>query len=92
MRVEGYHKEYREEVTRRLTDIDVGQFSVEDGWRSWPDEVKGTSAAENTIGPRRKKHRPLISKTTESLVQERKKAKAAKDQFASRSQLEIYRT
>ena len=49
-------KEYREEVTRRFTGIDMAQYSVEEGWRSWPDAVKG--AAENTIGPRKKKHRP----------------------------------
>ena len=83
---ESYLKEYRKEVSRRFTDIDMTQCSVEEDWRSWRDVVKGV--AENTIGPRKKRHRAWISKTTESLVLERKKAKAAKDQFASRSRLE----
>ncbi|KAL9974901.1 hypothetical protein ACROYT_G012003 [Oculina patagonica] len=53
------------------------------------DVVKG--AAEDTIGRRKKrKHRAWISKTTESLVQERKKAKAVIDQFASRRKFEKY--
>ncbi len=53
------------------------------------DVVKG--AAEDTIGRRKKrKHRAWISNTTESLVQERKKAKAVIDQFASRRKLEKY--
>ena len=83
--------EYQEEVSRKFTDIDMAQCSVEEGWRSWRDAIKGV--AENTIGPRKKRQRAWISiKTTESLVLERKKAKAAKDQFASRSQLEKYRT
>ena len=65
-------------------------FFVEEGGRSWRDALK--SAAENTIGPRKKKHRPWISKTTKSLVFEIQKAKVAKDQFTSRSRLQKYRT
>ena len=45
-----------------------------------------------TIGPRKKRHRRWISKTTKSLELERQKAKVAKDQLASRSRLEKYRT
>ena len=60
-------------MTRRFTGIDMAQYFVEEGWRSWRDAVKG--AAENTIGPRKKEHRPWISKTTKSLVLERQKAK-----------------
>ena len=66
----------------------MAQYSVEEGWRSWRDAVKG----ENTIGPRKKKHRPWISRTTKSLVLERQKAKVAEDQLASRSRLQKYRT
>ena len=90
LRDESYLKEYREDVNRRFTGIDMAQCSVEEGWRSWWDTVKGT--AEYTIGPRKKRHRPWISKTTKSLELERQKAKVAKDQLASRSQLEKYRT
>ena len=61
LRGESYLKEYQEEVTR-FTGIDMAQCSVEEGWRSWRDAVKG--AAEYTIGPRKKRHRPWISKTT----------------------------
>ena len=85
LRDESYLKECREEVTRRFTGIDMAQCSVEEGWRSWRDAVKG--AAEYTIGPRKKRHRPWISKTTKLLVLERQKAKVAKDQLASRSRL-----
>ena len=80
---ESYLKEYWEEVSRRFTDIDMARCSMEEGGRSWLDAVEG--AAENTIGPRKKRHRAWISKTTESLVLERKKANASNDQFASRS-------
>ena len=68
LRDESYLKEYREEVTRRFkfTGIDMAQCSVEEGWRSWRDAVKG--AAETIIGPRQKRYRPWISKTTKSLV------------------------
>ena len=66
----------------------MAQCSVEEGLRSCRDAVKG--AAENIIGPTR--DRAWICKTTESLVMERMKAKAAKDQFASRSRLQKYRT
>ena len=62
LRDESYLKEYREEVTRRFTGIDMAQGSVEEGWRSWRDAVK--EAAEYNIGPRKKRHRPWISKTT----------------------------
>ena len=90
LRDESYLKEHREELTRRFTGINISQCSVEEGWWSWWDAVKG--AAENTIGPRKKRHRPWISKTTKSLVLERQKAKVAEDQVASRSRLEKYRT
>ena len=88
LRDESYLKEYREQVTRRFTGINMAQCSVEEGWRSWRDAVKGTG--EYTIGPRKKRNRPLISKTTKSLVLERQKAKVAKDQLARRSWLEKY--
>ena len=90
LRDESYLKEYREEVTRRFTGIDMAQGSVEESWRSWRDVVKG--AAEYTIGPRKKRHRPWISKTTKLLVSKRQKAKVAKARLASRSRLEKYRT
>ena len=32
---ESYLKEYREEVTRMFTGIDMAQGSLEEGWRSW---------------------------------------------------------
>ena len=54
-RDESYLKEYQEEETRRFTDIDMAQCSVEEGWRSCRDVVKG--ATENTIGPGKKRHR-----------------------------------
>ena len=90
LRDESYLKEYWEEVTRRFTGIDMAQCSVEDCWKSWQDAVKG--AVEYTIGPRKKRHRPWISKTAKSLVLESQKAKVAKDQLASRNRLEKYCT
>ena len=67
----------------------MAQCAVEEGWRCWRDGVKG--ATENTIIPRKKRHRPWISKTTKSLLLERQKAKVAKDRLASRSRFEKYR-
>ena len=90
LRDESFLKEYWEEVNRRFTGIDMAQCSVEEGWRSWRDAVKGV--AEYTIGPRKKRHRPWISKTTKSLVLERQNAKVVKDPLASRTQLEKYCT
>ena len=56
LRDESYLKEYWEEVTRRFPGIDMAQFSVEEGWRSWRDAVKDMT--EKTIGPRKERHRP----------------------------------
>ena len=83
LRDQSYLKEYREEVTRRFTGIDMAQCSVEEGWRSWRDAVKG--AAEKPIGLRKKRYRSWISKTTKSLLLERQKAKVAK----TNSQVEV---
>jgi len=56
LRVERYQVAYQDEVTKRITDLDLEEGSfVEEGWASWRDAVMG--AAED-----------WISRKTENLV------------------------
>ena len=45
LREERYQVAYQEEVTKRITDLDMEVCSVEEGWASWRDAVMGASEA-----------------------------------------------
>lgn len=68
---------YRERVTEHLNNHDMADESVEDSWKAWRDAV--TSAAEETIPTMNRKRKTWISKRTEDLAKERKRAKRTRD-------------
>ena len=81
---------YQEEVTKRIADLDMEVCTVEDGWVSWHDAVMGTTEA--TVGQKRQRCKDWISRKTENLVRERRRAKLVRDQVGSRSRHERYRS
>ena len=60
---------YQEEVTKRITDLDMEVCSVEEGWVSWRDAVMDAAEA---------RRKDWISRRTENLLRQRKRAKLAK--------------
>lgn len=60
---------YQEEVTKRITDLDMEVCSVEEGWVSWRDVVMDAAEA---------RRKDWISRRTENLLRQRKRAKLAK--------------
>ena len=70
-------KAYRDRVTELLVQQDLADGEVEESWQIWRNAV--TSAAEETIPKRNSKRKAWISKRTEDLVQERKRAKGVRD-------------
>ena len=90
LKEERHQVEYQEEVTERITDLNVEVCSVEEGWASWRDAVMGTSEA--IVGRKRRRRKDWISRKTENLVRERRRAKLARDQVGSRSSHERYRS
>ena len=60
---------YQEEVTKRITDLDMEVCSLEEGWASWRDAVMNAAEAIR---------KDWISRKTENLVRKRKRSKLAK--------------